>query len=1086
MYKNKQKLIFLLTILLLLFIAVNSAYATSMNVSDSNDTSQILGESNYQGTNNLDSNNISQLSEKINNNNSSANYNTFSASNENNTFYISPNGTGTGLSSNDPGNWTIINNIHDTSTVYMLNGTYTVYNQSITKDLTLSSYNGDNVIIDGQQKGYIFEITNSTTLTLNGLTLTNGIGKNLTIEGYNVTVGGAIVSYGNLNFFNTSFINNKADVGGAIFTQNASISGSKSIFKDNLATINGGAIDLIYSNININSSIFVNNTDSNGKNSIVGYENNYTIDYNWWGTNDPRSKTIKEHSLENLANNWIIMDLSLNNSTLTATLNKVENTTNDISPLPSSMMLPSVNVTFNSLSSTINPTSNITDSNDVSTTTYTLTNRLDIINATIYDYTYTIINKNYTNIIVNGSYTGNYSDGTLNYPFKNITSAVTIANLLDYPVTILLCDGVYNDVNMTVTNNVTFQAINQGKVTIDAKGKGYIFNCLDTTKTISIIGLKLINGTGYNLTENTYGGAIYTEGYLILENSSLQYNHANYGGVIDSFQDCNITNCDFSNNYATTVAGAINGGILNIKNSNFTNNTAESQSAVYGTKITMNGCNFINNSATNGSGCVYAFGLTYISNTSFINNTATLYTGAITTMGGNITNCIFTNNLGGNASCIWIRTYFYYSLNMNIGPNWYGNNTPFDGANYNKLIYNQSSKNYTSAPNWVLMTLNTTNINLKMDEWVNVTVGFTEYTDGVNNYTLNTSLPYYTINYMFNDKNSTNGTVKVFNNSRNINLYGTSPTNKTMTFTIDNQSLTLNLNVTGIDNNSTIIKINKMDYYYGEEHNLTGTLTDSYKNLVINQIVSLNLTNPINGLWKIYNVTTNRDGVFSLPITLVPGNYGIKAYYEGNEYLNASSLSTGITIYTGILNTQNLTGTFGDKLIFKGNYTTINGTPLKNKTVTIYLYRFTTRAIKQYNLTTDANGNFQLPITLSCGNYLIDTTIPTEGNENINFININNGTIDNRTITAFSLVEYDNLIYGALETINGKDISNTSVTLELTRLSSKASKNYTVTTDEDGIFRLNLNLAKGDYYLHAFYNGTSIYQPCEFKYKFTI
>ena len=476
MYKNKQKLIFLLTILLLLFIAVNSAYATSMNVSDSNDTSQILGESNYQGTNNLDSNNISQLSEKINNNNSSANYNTFSASNENNTFYISPNGTGTGLSSNDPGNWTIINNIHDTSTVYMLNGTYTVYNQSITKDLTLSSYNGDNVIIDGQQKGYIFEITNSTTLTLNGLTLTNGIGKNLNIEGYNVTVGGAIVSYGNLNFFNTSFINNKADVGGAILTQNASISGSKSIFKDNLATINGGSIDLIYSNININSSIFVNNTDSNGKNSIVGYENNYTIDYNWWGTNDPRSKTIKEHSLENLANNWIIMDLSLNNSTLTATLNKVENTTNDISPLPSSMMLPSVNVTFNSLSSTINPTSNITDSNDVSTTTYTLTNRLDIINATIYDYTYTIINKNYTNIIVNGSYTGNYSDGTLNYPFKNITSAVTIANLLDYPVTILLCDGVYNDVNMTVTNNVTFQAINQGKVTIDAKGKGYIFN----------------------------------------------------------------------------------------------------------------------------------------------------------------------------------------------------------------------------------------------------------------------------------------------------------------------------------------------------------------------------------------------------------------------------------------------------------------------------------------------------------------------------------------------------------------------------------------------------------------------------------
>ena len=82
-------------------------------------------------------------------------------------------------------------------------------------------------------------------------------------------------------------------------------------------------------------------------------------------------------------------------------------------------------------------------------------------------------------------------------------------------------------------------------------------------------------------------------------------------------------------------------------------------------------------------------------------------------------------------------------------------------------------------------------------------------------------------------------------------------------------------------------------------------------------------------------------------------------------------------------------------------------------------------------------------------------------------------------------MEDDNLIYGILETVNA-DYIITNVTLELTRLSSKASKNYTVTTNEDGIFTLNLNLTKGDYYLHAFYNGTSIYQPCEFKYKFTI
>ena len=116
------------------------------------------------------------------------------------------------------------------------NYTYTVGTDNITEGISISknlTINGNGFTIDAQGKSRIFNIDSGTNVVLNNIIFINGF-----TEGN----GGAILSYGNVKIAESSFINNTAKSGGALyFAGDYSDSKIDSEFIDNYAN-NGGAI----------------------------------------------------------------------------------------------------------------------------------------------------------------------------------------------------------------------------------------------------------------------------------------------------------------------------------------------------------------------------------------------------------------------------------------------------------------------------------------------------------------------------------------------------------------------------------------------------------------------------------------------------------------------------------------------------------------------------------------------------------------------------------------------------------------------------------------------------------------------------
>ena len=166
---------------------------------------------------------------------------------------------------------TRINNANNGDEILIEPGTYKIHNVKITKNITLQG-NGDarDIIIDGEKKSGIFLIRNpNVKVTFKNITFINGLtqkfGGAISIEASTVVVdncifinntalnntnGGAISNYGtdkknkgHLLVNNSLFVNNHADHdGGAIATHYAESRIYNSVFINNSAHRDGGAI----------------------------------------------------------------------------------------------------------------------------------------------------------------------------------------------------------------------------------------------------------------------------------------------------------------------------------------------------------------------------------------------------------------------------------------------------------------------------------------------------------------------------------------------------------------------------------------------------------------------------------------------------------------------------------------------------------------------------------------------------------------------------------------------------------------------------------------------------------------------------
>ncbi len=168
---------------------------------------------------------------------------------------------------------------------------------------------------------------------------------------------------------------------------------------------------------------------------------------------------------------------------------------------------------------------------------------------------------------------------------------------------------------------------------------------------------------------------------------------------------------------------------------------------------------------------------------------------------------------------------------------------------------------------------------------------------------------------------------------------------------------------------------------YTSPENLTGTLLDNQGKGIVNQTVALTITRPDTGLSKTYYVTTDENGKYSLPINLAPNKYTVEASFNGYNSLKYSDAPlTNLTVKKDNKTSTILTADKyqekypGDKILnknFTGQLSLEDKTPLNNQKVTVTLTRISSGASKSYTVTTDANGNYYLPIGLAIGEYTV-------------------------------------------------------------------------------------------------------------------
>jgi len=171
--------------------------------------------------------------------------------------------------------------------IIILDGVYNEFNFNITKNLTITG--GNNIVIDANGSGSIFNVNPNITLYLSNLNLTgariasttstggaiyNNGGKtiinNLNIYNNSAGYGGAIynTNSGTLIISNSKLYNNSNTRsggwntgGGAIYnTNNAILDIDNSEFFENLAKGDGAVIQSYKANLTVNNSIFYNNT----------------------------------------------------------------------------------------------------------------------------------------------------------------------------------------------------------------------------------------------------------------------------------------------------------------------------------------------------------------------------------------------------------------------------------------------------------------------------------------------------------------------------------------------------------------------------------------------------------------------------------------------------------------------------------------------------------------------------------------------------------------------------------------------------------------------------------------------------------
>ena len=391
----------------------------------------------------------------------------------------------------------------------------------------------------------------------------------------------------------SNFTNNKAQYGGAIYICEGNIAISDSLFENNSADVEGGAID-------IGSAI---------NNPVVAVENSKFVNNTPQAIHNSKELHLGIETFTDLQNAIDLVDGIL-------TLDSDIAMTDDEAAGFVGGVAINKDIVIDGKGHTIDAKNlgrifEIDGGFAVTLTNVTLTNGNATVGGAIYNFGN--LDLVYVNFVNN---TAKYGGAIMNYAYGLVLDDSTFTNN-----TAKIGGAIYNSADCFVVGNSTF-----ANNTATSNG-GVIFNYG--------IGFVVGNSTFVNNSAADGAGAIMNGGRgFVVGNSTFANNTAtSKGGAIYNYGiGFVVGNSTFANNTAEDAGAVYNEGDNSVVgNSTFANNTAEDAGAVYneGDNSVVGNSTFVNNTATSIGGAIINNGKLVVDNSAFEDNAANYYGGAI-------------------------------------------------------------------------------------------------------------------------------------------------------------------------------------------------------------------------------------------------------------------------------------------------------------------------------------------------------------------------------------------------------------------------------------------------------------------------
>ena len=245
-----------------------------------------------------------------------------------------------------------------------------------------------------------------------------------------------------------------------------------------------------------------------------------------------------------------------------------------------------------------------------------------------------------------------------------------------------------------------------------------------------------------------------------------------------------------------------------------------------------------------------------------------------------------------------------------------------------------------------------------------------------------------------------------------------------------------------------VISTNDVSKYYNGPERLNVYLKDMENNPISDEKISIRI-NGVN-----YERSTDNNGMASMAINLVPGDYDADISYNGTFGQNSTVANVKVS---RTIDGRDIVKMFKNDTQYTAKFIDTSGNPLFNQDV-----MFNINGVF-YTRKTDQNGVASLNINLNPGQYILTAINPVNGDQYANTVKVLSTLVDGHDVIKY----YRNATTYSIKVLDGTGnaLANVNVQFNINGVF------YTRTTNSSGYSNLNINLGPGDYIVTAIYNG---------------